>query len=41
VAGWRLGGEGRKHQAATVLYGADGAPRACALATWIELKPPA
>ena len=41
VAGWRVGGAGRKHQAATVLYGADGAPRARALATWIELRPDA
>jgi hypothetical protein len=38
VAGWGLGGEGRKRRAATALYGADGAPRAYALATWIELK---
>ena len=39
VVGWRLGGSGRKHQAATVLYGADGTARARALATWVELKP--
>ena len=38
VAGWRVGGVGRRHQAATVLYGGDGAVRARALATWVELK---
>jgi hypothetical protein len=36
VAAWRLSSEGRKHQAATALYAADGAVIARAKALWIE-----
>ena len=36
VVGWRLGGEGRKHRAATALYGAAGRCVARARAVWIE-----
>lgn len=38
VAAWALGSEGRKHRAATALYGADGECVARGLAVWIELK---
>lgn len=38
VVGWSLGAEGRKHRAATALYGADGACVARAQAIWIELR---
>ena len=39
VLGWRLGQDGRKHRAATALYGADGRCVARATATWVELRP--
>lgn len=38
VSAWSLGSEGRKHRAATALYGADGECVARALAVWIELR---
>ena len=38
VAAWRIGGEGRKHRVATVLYGADGRTVARARGSWIELR---
>ena len=34
--GWRIGGEGRMHQAGTALFGEDGELVACAHALWIE-----
>lgn len=36
VAGWPLDAEGRKRNAATALYGADGAPIAVSRQLWIE-----
>lgn len=39
IVGWSLGASGRKHRAATALYGVGGRPVARAIATWIELKP--
>lgn len=39
VVGWKLGQDGRKHHAATALYGADGRCVARAEATWVELRP--
>lgn len=36
VLGWRLGGAGRKHEAATALYDEDGVLCAYGNATWIE-----
>ncbi len=38
VTGWGLGSEGRKHESATALLGADGRVLARARALWIELK---
>jgi hypothetical protein len=38
VAGWSLGASGRKHRAATALYGGDGRCVARALAVWIALR---
>jgi hypothetical protein len=38
VTGWTLGREGRKHESATALLGADGRMLARARALWIELK---
>jgi hypothetical protein len=34
--GWRIGGEGRLHEAGTALFGEDGEQVACARALWIE-----
>ncbi len=36
VIGWRIGGEGRVHEAGTALFGADGELCAQARALWIE-----
>lgn len=36
VVGWRIGGRGRKHEAGTALYGADGDLAGLARAIWIE-----
>ncbi|MCP5473084.1 MAG: hypothetical protein H7A18_13595 [Sinobacteraceae bacterium] len=36
VIGWRLGGEGRRHESGTALFGADGELCASARAVWIE-----
>ncbi len=36
VIGWRLGGGGRKHEAATALFDDDGVLCGCARALWIE-----
>lgn len=38
VIGWRIGTEGRKHQAGTAIFDGDGELCARARATWIELK---
>lgn len=38
VAGWRTGGEGRKHVAGSALYDFEGNAVAFARTTWIELK---
>jgi hypothetical protein len=39
VTGWRLAGEGRKFEAGTALFGADGRLRAIARALWIRFDP--
>lgn len=39
VAGWRLGGAGRKHFSGTAIWRADGTPCAWGRATWIEVDP--
>jgi len=36
VVGWHIASSGRKHEAGTALYGADGVPTAVARAIWIE-----
>jgi hypothetical protein len=36
VIGWSIGSNGRKHEAGTALYGADGDLCGRALATWVE-----
>jgi hypothetical protein len=41
VVGWPVGGEGRKHRAATALLSASGTVCATALATWIDKREPA
>lgn len=38
VVAWPLGSDGRKHRAATALYGEDGECAARGLAVWIELR---
>lgn len=38
VIGWRLGGNGRKHEVGSALYTADRERRGVARATWIELQ---
>ncbi|MDZ7826294.1 MAG: hypothetical protein U5R48_10095 [Gammaproteobacteria bacterium] len=39
VTGWRLAEEGRKFEAGTALFGADGSLRAIARALWIRFDP--
>jgi hypothetical protein len=39
VAGWSLGGEGRKLYAGTAIFGTRGELRAAARATWILVAP--
>ncbi|RAI60397.1 hypothetical protein [Roseicella frigidaeris] len=39
VLGWQIGQEGRKRQAGTALFGADGGLRGIARATWITPPP--
>jgi hypothetical protein len=38
VIGWKIGADGRKHQAGTAIFDEDGELCARARATWIELK---
>ena len=38
VIGWRIGTEGRKHQAGTAIFDGEGELCARARATWIEVK---
>jgi hypothetical protein len=38
VIGWRLGSDGRKHQAGTAIFDANGELCARARSTWVELK---
>jgi hypothetical protein len=38
VIGWRIGSEGRKHQAGTAIFDGEGELCARARATWIEVK---
>ena len=38
VIGWKIGAEGRKHQAGTAIFDEDGELCARALATWVERK---
>jgi hypothetical protein len=40
VIGWRIGVQGRKHEAGTALFGADGRLCGRARAVWIELRKP-
>ena len=41
VTGWPIQIDGRKHEVGSALFTAEGRPLACALATWIELRPAA
>jgi len=40
VVGWRIGGEGRRHEAGTVLFDEDGGLCARARAVWVEPRDP-